>query len=141
MVISDRFETKEVSIALSGADPDETGEIDFDPATQSTRIFFVRVVRTAQSGTAFTVDSAELGLYNKDPTVSDFSNVIFRRQNKEPDADEILIHENDIVFGTVVFFSEDTTPSGKLYVRIQRAGGDGTSNETYKVVIDTIREW
>lgn len=130
--------TNEVEITLAGADPTEVGEVEF-PNLGGFQLLAVRVVRSSKAGTNYSVGTLNAKFYDEDTGTATPVNIILQRKGKEPDADGVAVFETDVLFGSVIFFSRDS--SGKIFVELSRGGGDGTSEEKYDTVIDVERRW
>ena len=137
--IDDWINRVEGEVTLSGADPSEVMELELPGGLSKTYKFLqVRVAREANTGTGYTASSLNLKMQDKDPGgTPDNVSVFFVRENKEPDSNGVVLVETEVTFGSVIFGSRDNT--GKIYVTFSRAGGAGDSSETYKAIIDALR--
>lgn len=143
MVKADRFERQVGVVNLAGVGDSDTIELDFSDEEQSGRFLAVRVTRTRQAGTAYTVNSLDITISDRDPAAGNYNanNKIMSRLGKEPGTDGSVFNETDVVFGTIVFYNRDASYNGKMYVTVSRLGGAANSEEDYEVVVDLDRKW
>lgn len=126
------------TITLAGAAPDETVTLALSPWTGMAKIKRVVVVRTAQAGTGYTANSRIFTIYDVG-AAGGVVNHLFNEYGLEPsvEASELgqLINQTDLNFGEIMFINTDPTQYGEITIRLQAAGGDGTSTETYSVIV------
>jgi len=122
------------AITISGANPSVTATIDL--GTSKAKIKRIVVVRTAQSGTAYTSNSRTVEIFDKSGANSESVYSIYKQNGLEPDSTTgRLINETDKVNGEIIFNNHDSPQGNNIYVTISASGGDGTSSETYEVII------
>lgn len=126
-------------VPLAGAAPTAEVGISFSPTTRKGKVKRILIYRTAKAGTAYTGNSLDVVLRSRSiAPASTARNIhtLYRTTGLEPDvADGHTVEENEVNIGEIFFRNTDPIQTDQIYVTIARAGGDGTSSESYAVLI------
>jgi hypothetical protein len=128
------------TMQISGAAPSVDQEFVLSLATGKARITRVRVVRTNQVGTAYTVNSRLIEIFDttQGPPTHPTITSLFRAARLEPNAYGELVSKTNIQLGDTVFENISDVDFGKILIRITALGGDGTSVEDYELKVQGI---
>lgn len=134
---------KSITVSLSGANDQGDTDSQFMEANVGiARVLRVALHRTAKSGTAYTADSLEIEIFQKenvdatDPAV-DGPDSFYNRTGIEPAAvasGGLGFDDSDFA-EPIQIANQTATQEGKISVRLNRTGGAADSRETYSCQI------
>lgn len=126
---------KDMTITL--ANPDANFDATFNMVRDKLKIKRMLLVRTAKVGTAYNVNTLRVLLRDAQFALTGHQHTLYLEETAEPDTNEVVFNRTTYDIGEVLFdpLGVDALATGKLYINLQRAGGDGTSSETYQLIV------
>jgi len=125
---------------ISDAAPSVDQEFELSPATGKAKITRIRVVRVNQVGTAYTVNSRVIEIFDttQGPPTHPTITSLFRDVRLEPNSYGELVSRSNVQLGDIVFENILPADFGKILIRITALGGDNTSIEDYELKVQGI---